>query len=1635
MASENQSIESLVRDFIAKLREKLIDPSNRNRLINFKHTDRSRRQIRVIDENPSFILSFLQAGNQFRFESLPERIRSRPSDENDDEFLLLLEEARNNDEDYLLKSWELEEEEGKDVEVGVQKRELERELRNKVREQIGWKPWVDPETMSLAEYALSLDIPPEFDLPREPVDDDIEEKHTDNKLQVLFEREQMLRKLTGIYSAYRESIQEKGVSTLYVAIGFLDWKESEEASTNILSPLILVPITMTRPSKGGPKYYRIESSGEEPVHNHSLGQRLQTEFAISLPDFSSDISAEEYFQAVEEEISEKKGWKVRSFVTVGHFQYGQIATWADLAPERWNPSLEIRDVLQRILSGVGSDISSDGESWNEDSDKLDHYLEVVMDADGSQLEALTAINSGRSFVLKGPPGTGKSQTIANAIALLIRNGKSVLFMAEKLAALNVVKKRLDDVGLGHFCLELHSTKTKKKELLENLTETIKNYGEQQQSTDLERQQNEYKEISERLNGYAALVNSPYGDTGKTIHDYLWAAIRSRNAVGEKYDLRSLAKDLKGIENLDSVTVDELRGSLKKLEEVGAELKDKYGSIDNDPWRAANCEHLSVFQKEDLEELLDNLIQLGGELASVSAAKQLTGQLDLPENFTDLLSLISGMVQFVQACRGQRPAANTDGDKQPLLDFLTAGAQLVTQRLERYGFDRPYGTGHLAAGLNLLDLIREIYPTEGVHLPTLIFRNDASAVLEAIESEDRALIERQTQLDKKYQLDLIPDVDELSSWEGEVRVSGLLSFFSARHRKAKAALSSIYRGVAPKDKAELLHDISEISSFLRDRRKLLDQGDVKDLLGISGKDIQLTVEDAREKHRLITQIRKLLTDNGVEWGSESGERLRNTILDEVSRADSESEVDTGAAENFIEEFNDNYKKLLKLLNIKQPMVDDLAANNLTEGLTEEFLEKISQFRHSIDDLDNRSSYVVICNQVRDKLGTEIGLKIISIYEENDEVVSVFNAVYNRSITENIIGQNPMITSYTARSIDNWRSELSDLDKQLIDSHRKIVTEEITQRSVPPGVSTGSPSNYTDIGLILHEDRKKKRHLAVRQLLNRAGGAIQALKPCFMFSPRSVAQFLEPSKFTFDVLLIDEASQMKPEYAIGGMARAKQVIVVGDEKQLPPTAFGERYLDDTESDGEDYADVQSILELADSALRPSKELRWHYRSRHDSLIAYSNREFYDDRLVVFPSATNKGEIYGLQYEKVQGTFVAKKNINEARKVRSFAINYMKRHPELSIGIVAMNRDQMVLIEDLMTEAFQTDDALAEYREKWEKGIEPFIVKNLENMQGDERDIIIISMTYGPDDSGRVMQRFGPITHSNGHRRLNVLFTRAKNKMLVVSSMHPDDIRVTPTSSRGVRVMREFLEYAATGRLEVGKGIANEVESDFELEVVDFLRNNGYEAIPQVGVAGFRIDVGVKHHSFPYGYLAGVECDGASYHAQEFARDRDRLRKEILKGYRWDILNIWSTSWFNNCAEEKKILLNRLQDLLDKKVQEMDTNDEYIGVDSDLDAPDQDKNVVTQNVNVNNVVGVGSTVEYVDVDSPENVRRVVISSDPSDPTKGVINSRTALAGGLIGLPEGEESEILLPDNNSMQVRIISIKRSGHEAPPVIQ
>lgn len=557
-------------------------------------------------------------------------------------------------------------------------------------------------------------------------------------------------------------------------------------------------------------------------------------------------------------------------------------------------------------------------------------------------------------------------------------------------------------------------------------------------------------------------------------------------------------------------------------------------------------------------------------------------------------------------------------------------------------------------------------------------------------------------------------------------------------------------------------------------------------------------------------------------------------------------------------------------------------------------------------------------------------------ESDYIVDAYLKRFYRLWLDAMLPQFPAVQTFRGRIHNQTVKEFQELDRNQFKIAQSRVRERVLSR-IPDFNS--ATSTRDEIGILKRELNKQRRLMPLRKLFYEIPNLLTSLRPCFMMSPLSVSVFLEAKSYDFDMVVFDEASQVHTEDAIGAIMRGKQVIIVGDTKQLPPTSFFTSSLEDEDFDVDietpesDVGAYQSILNEAITVL-PERSLRWHYRSRHEHLIAFSNIKIYGNSLITFPSSVEKAADCGVEYIYVSNGVYdrggKRNNMIEAKKVADLVFEHYRKFPNRSLGVVTFSEAQQQAVDAAIRQKRHQNAMYEQFF--MEDRDEPFFIKNLENVQGDERDTIIFSIGYAKDANGIMYMNFGPLSKDEGYRRLNVAITRAKYNVKLVGSIVPTDIDTDKTSAEGVKLLRSYIEFAQQGIVALQKELSYtysvEFDSPFEEAVYDFLVANGHNVVTQVGCSGFRIDMAIKYPNISGVFAIGIECDGATYHCSRTARERDRLRQTILEDMGWAIYRIWSSDWIKDQKTEEQKLINAINKALCKSVDEYVMEEEALG-----------------------------------------------------------------------------------------------------------
>jgi very-short-patch-repair endonuclease len=645
-------------------------------------------------------------------------------------------------------------------------------------------------------------------------------------------------------------------------------------------------------------------------------------------------------------------------------------------------------------------------------------------------------------------------------------------------------------------------------------------------------------------------------------------------------------------------------------------------------------------------------------------------------------------------------------------------------------------------------------------------------------------------------------------------------------------------------------------------------------------------------------------------------FRQQLLNEVFNEKVVDKISTGISKEQIEIAADNVDKTSKSFAKKRDLLADRLGVNyyaIFSGDSEEvplknYSTRLDLWKDGVSKLQRWAQYSKIRKTCINSTASPIVEIIDSDLLESEDIIPCFEGNFADYLLRCAFVERPVLTNFVGDLHEKKINNFMNLDRELITQNRQRLAYLLYQNQ--PHL-TGGVSQNSEAGILQGEFNRKRRHMPIRKLMSLTGGLIQKIKPCFMMSPLSIAQFLDPKTSRFDVIVFDEASQVKPEDALGALLRGNQAAVIGDTRQLPPTSFFDHIIESDENeDPENIApvsDIESILHLCKISF-PSKTLRWHYRSRHESLIAVSNQEFYDNRLVIYPSPINNTEHLGLKLIHSPNTVYdrGKSSVNrmEAKIVTKAALEHYQKYPDKSLGIGTFNIKQQQAILEEVEQQIREHPEMEEFF-KMNKN-EHFFVKNLETIQGDERDVIFLSIGFGFDESKRLTHNFGPLNQDGGERRLNVLISRARERCVVFSNFKAGDLSIDANASFGLRALKVFLDYAENRKLHIIESKGEDTDSPFEDSVYEFLRDHGYDVRKQVGCGGYRVDLAIVSAEFPGRYILGIECDGAKYHSSPVARDRDRLRQQILEGLGWNLYRVWSTDWYRNRAETSRRLL---------------------------------------------------------------------------------------------------------------------------------
>lgn len=1270
-------------------------------------------------------------------------------------------------------------------------------------------------------------------------------KATDNLLESEFKSRRLhtylneietKKKIQTLYRNSRTSIEESGSNTLFLALGFLKWFETEESTKPRFAPLILLPLEIVK--KSALQGYVIRNRGEETLFNVTLIEKLRTEFDIKLngldplPTDDSGVDIKGIFALVRQAIKNKKNWDIAELAFIGQFSFSQFIMWKDLGDR--SEELKKNKVVRGLIEGgMQDELPPLVDAKSLDDTIAPAEMAIPMSADSSQLAAVCSASKGSSFVLHGPPGTGKSQTITNIIANALFHGKSVLFIAEKMAALSVVQSRLEKIGIGDFCLELHSNKATKKDVMARLDRALKRGSEEPSGTFLT-EADRIHNLRKELNAVVEAIHKVQ-PIGKSVYDL----ICTYEAHPELEGKLTIPKDL--IDCLNKNIIDQWYECCDQLKVA----LENCGSIENHP--------LEEWTGTEYSEKNRNYLN---------------------ENITRYIQALQKLKDVLEAVNKELPIIKLDN-----IDKINSFLKLDKNRNINYDIAEKLMSGNISELESILSKV-SLAGIQRNH----IFQNLSQLFYEDFFAEDCNTLR--------------------GDWNESQTKWGPFKFFAT-----KTQLKRFIRyAKRPADiKASIIPEVIEQLSNFNKFSKVIEaqSSSMKNLFGELWKgessdwtQLQNLFDQTKNQLDILYELFDGLTIHDIIYSKQN----LQTLAQKPSVFYSDIQECYNEAVDYCQKINLVAKTSMDKVDLNniQEQIDICTRwkNNLHLFRDWAYLQETKQKAHAqrldfIFEAIEKGSISADC--IQESLDTNIAYTFLLEYIDSEPELRSFNAKTLQA------------------KIDRYKS--------CCEKFEALTRQELIYRLSARVPRTSYSATTSEIGILKKNIANGCRTNSLRNLFDSIPSLLRKLSPCMLMSPLSVAQYINPNMPKFDLVVFDEASQMPTCEAVGAIARGENLIVVGDPKQLPPTSFFKK--ETVDEDNIDKADLESILDDCRVISMPETHLQWHYRSKDESLIAFSNYMYYDQNLYTFPSPANKeGQVKFNYIQSVYERSGRRVNPTEAKAVVQEIVKRIsdKETRKKSIGVVTFNSNQQNLIEDLLDDYFREHPEIEEFSKE---ASDPLFIKNLENVQGDERDIIIFSVGYGPDKDGRVAMNFGPLNNNGGERRLNVAVSRAREEMIVFSALQPEDIDLNKTNALGVKGLKNFLAYAKYGNHVLAELAVENVYSSctdsFKNSVKKELEKMGYQVELDIGTSRNKVDIAVVHPEKENHFILGILCDGDSYRDTPTARDRNILQQKMFAALGWNTTRIWSVNWFSDRDLRSEILKkidDQIKDLLQAK-----------------------------------------------------------------------------------------------------------------------
>jgi len=1219
-----------------------------------------------------------------------------------------------------------------------------------------------------------------------------DEEFTYNRLLTTYHHDDLESILTHLYRNSRLAEEENGKSTLYLGLGLLKWYEPKNRNTPRLAPILLIPVELSRRSVKSK--FTLRSREEETMINITLVEYLKQEFRLNLDaleqlpmdEFGVDVS--KVLAILRNAVLNLEGWDVLEQIVLGNFSFSKLILWQDIT--KYSDELQKSPIVKSLIEGK---LAAGIESLEEDNCDLENLssakLKLPIPTDNSQLNAVKSADSGKTFILHGPPGTGKSQTITNIIANALSNKKKVLFVAAKKAALDVVHNRLESIGLGPFCLELHSNKSKKSDVLRQLEESLDVPRYQLNSTYIEKA--ERLDARKRdLNKYVAFLHQK-NKIGWTLYQSI--SYLEQHSISYQEGLRTDVE-------LENITLSQWNDWKDWLIPYAAMVR-KIGTPSDHPLAPISVDTHDIDNKSNIAQAVENY------LAEHPVYLWLDTRLDIHMGFLD---------EFMDVFA----AIDASTPEKKLLNILFDDAQKK----------------NLKVWLDLQDNIQRLEAEILTQFHKNIFDLDYHSL-------------RQNWNQAKFSW-------FLPKWLQQRKVKKILQGYSSSKISTEQHVELAFCQLDERDELRSQQTKSVFQAFHELSHRYSHKGYL---------DTNQLKNDIDHIETIASLLTKANVDGIEEW-------LLNA-----------SEINF-AKEGILQRFEKfvQASKGLERYVFSIPSVDNL--KRVSDNL--EYLEDWTNYQiYKKQAVEHQLTWFTTFVE-------EGKIDIDSVQEEFYKILH-----FNHFIQKVYARQE--LKAFDASIYETQIKQFRDLHSEFTSVSRNQLIAQLSSNI--PNLNREAAQS-SEVGLLQRAIRSRGRGVSIRRLFDQIPNLLPRLKPCMLMSPISVAQYFDVSDEHFDLVIFDEASQLPTSESISALARAKQAVIVGDPKQMPPTSFFSS--SKVDEDNLEMEDLESILEDCLALSIPSKYLLRHYRSKHESLIAFSNKNFYDSKLLTFPSPDDLNQ--KVTFEFVQGFYDKGKtrtNSNEAIAVISYIKTHLASKNNKSIGVVTFNQAQQNLIEDLLQKLFVDYPELEAFSLENEDTI---FIKNLENVQGDERDIILFSVGYGPDEYGGLSMNFGPLNRDGGWRRLNVAVTRARYEMKVFSSLRGDQIDLARTNAEGVKGLKEFLNFAEKGSQALRLSSNESNRATLIDSIAKHLEKNGFVVRKHIGTSEYRVDVGIVHPKNEKEYIIGILVDGDTYFNIETTNDRELLAPNVLEALGWRIFRIWTLDWIKN----KELILEQLK-----------------------------------------------------------------------------------------------------------------------------